>query len=49
MAQSRHHIFQQFAANEWQGFRKGVEKEGLRADASGFIEKPRTRTLWVQR
>ncbi|MFT4817924.1 MAG: glutamate--cysteine ligase, partial [Marinobacter psychrophilus] len=29
MAQSRHHIFKQFAASEWQGFRKGVEKEGL--------------------
>jgi glutamate--cysteine ligase len=37
MAQSRHHIFKQFAASEWKGFCKGVEKEGLRADASGFI------------
>ncbi len=37
MAQSRHHIFQQFTANDWRGFRKGVEKEGLRADANGFI------------
>lgn len=37
MAQSRHALFYQFAASDWDGFLKGVEKEGLRADASGFI------------
>ncbi|PSF12268.1 glutamate--cysteine ligase [Marinobacter fuscus] len=37
MAQSRHALFQQFAASDWDGFLKGVEKEGLRVDAHGFI------------
>ena len=37
MAQSRHSLFQQFAASDWDGFLKGVEKEGLRVDANGFI------------
>jgi len=37
MAESRHSIFRQFAAGNWQGFRKGVEKEGLRVDRNGFI------------
>jgi len=37
MAVSRHSLFHQFAASDWGGFLKGVEKEGLRADARGFI------------
>ena len=37
MGESRHHLFRQFSANEWTGFRKGVEKEGLRVDRNGFI------------
>lgn len=37
MAESRHALFHQFAASEWDGFLKGVEKEGLRVDANGFI------------
>ncbi len=37
MAESRHSVFRQFAASDWQGFRKGVEKEGLRVDRNGFI------------
>lgn len=37
MAESRHSIFRQFAAGNWQGFLKGVEKEGLRVDRNGFI------------
>lgn len=37
MAKSRHSLFHQFAANDWNGFLKGVEKEGLRADANGFV------------
>ncbi|MFO8141367.1 MAG: glutamate--cysteine ligase, partial [Marinobacter sp.] len=37
MAESRHSLFHQFAATDWDGFLKGVEKEGLRADANGFI------------
>ncbi|WP_372965031.1 glutamate--cysteine ligase [Marinobacter sp.] len=37
MADSRHSLFHQFAASDWDGFLKGVEKEGLRVDASGFI------------
>jgi len=39
MAESRRALFQQFAASEWCGFLKGVEKEGLRADANGFISQ----------
>ena len=37
MAQSRHALFQQLAATDWDGFLKGVEKEGLRVDGKGFI------------
>lgn len=37
MAESRHSLFRQFAASDWDGFLKGVEKEGLRVDRDGFI------------
>jgi glutamate--cysteine ligase len=37
MGESRHHLFRQFSASDWTGFRKGVEKEGLRVDQNGFI------------
>lgn len=37
MAESRHSVFRQFAASDWGGFLKGVEKEGLRVDSNGFI------------
>jgi len=37
MGESRHHLFRQFSSSEWTGFRKGVEKEGLRVDRNGFI------------
>ncbi|KAA1172364.1 glutamate--cysteine ligase [Marinobacter salinexigens] len=37
MAESRHALFSQFAASDWNGFLKGVEKEGLRVDRNGFI------------
>lgn len=37
MAESRHSVFFQFAASDWNGFRKGIEKEGLRVDRNGFI------------
>jgi len=37
MAESRHSVFRQFAASDWNGFLKGVEKEGLRVDRNGFI------------
>ncbi|GHD40682.1 glutamate-cysteine ligase [Marinobacter persicus] len=37
MAQSRHALFHRFAATDWHGFLKGVEKEGLRVDGNGFI------------
>ncbi|MDI9246469.1 glutamate--cysteine ligase [Marinobacter sp. CHS3-4] len=37
MGESRHQLFRQFSASEWTGFRKGVEKEGLRVDRNGFI------------
>lgn len=37
MAESRHSVFRQFAASDWDGFLKGVEKEGLRVDRNGFI------------
>ncbi len=46
MAESRHHIFHQFAASDWGGFLKGVEKEGLRVDRNGFIaQTPHPRAL----
>ncbi|HCW90775.1 MAG TPA: glutamate--cysteine ligase, partial [Marinobacter sp.] len=37
MPQSRHHLFRQLAGHQWEGFLKGVEKEGLRVDTNGFI------------
>ncbi|MBW4935449.1 glutamate--cysteine ligase [Marinobacter sp. F4206] len=37
MADFRHSVFRQFAARDWRGFLKGVEKEGLRVDRNGFI------------
>ena len=37
MPQSRHHLFRQLADHQWEGFLKGVEKEGLRVDGNGFI------------
>lgn len=37
MAQSRHSLFQQLTASDWDGFLKGIEKEGLRVDDNGFI------------
>ncbi|MDV2078372.1 glutamate--cysteine ligase [Marinobacter xestospongiae] len=46
MGDSRHQLFRQFTAGQWHGFRKGVEKEGLRADARGFIaQTPHPRAL----
>ena len=46
MGESRHQLFQQFTANQWAGFRKGVEKEGLRVDRNGFIaQTPHPRSL----
>src|SRR5690554_2975291 len=46
MAESRHSLFHQFAASDWDGFLKGVEKEGLRVDANGFIaQSPHPRAL----
>ncbi|MEQ5836658.1 glutamate--cysteine ligase [Marinobacter sp. NFXS9] len=37
MGESRKGLFQQFSAQDWHGFRKGLEKEGLRVDQNGFI------------
>lgn len=37
MGASRQQLFQQFTPQQWSGFRKGVEKEGLRVDRNGFI------------
>lgn len=37
MGESCLQLFRQFAASQWTGFRKGVEKEGLRVDRNGFI------------
>lgn len=37
MAESRHSMFRQLAASDWNGFQKGLEKEGLRVDRNGFI------------
>lgn len=46
MGESRHQLFQQFTANQWDGFRKGIEKEGLRVDQQGFIaQTPHPREL----
>jgi len=46
MAESRHSLFQQFRSSDWYGFRKGIEKEGLRVDRNGFIaQTPHPRAL----
>ena len=46
MAEQRLRWFQQIDASQWDGFRKGVEKEGLRVDANGFIaQTPHPRAL----
>ncbi|WP_111493764.1 glutamate--cysteine ligase [Marinobacter bohaiensis] len=37
MGDSRKGLFRQFSAQDWHGFRKGLEKEGLRVDPDGFI------------
>ncbi|WP_152208499.1 glutamate--cysteine ligase [Marinobacter changyiensis] len=37
MGASRQQLFGQFTSQQWDGFRKGVEKEGLRVDRNGFI------------
>ncbi|SDW95447.1 glutamate--cysteine ligase [Marinobacter mobilis] len=46
MGDSRHQLFQQFARDQWGGFSKGIEKEGLRVDRNGFIaQTPHPRAL----
>ncbi|MDX1755204.1 MAG: glutamate--cysteine ligase [Marinobacter sp.] len=46
MGESRHQLFRQLSAKHWDGFRKGVEKEGLRVDRNGFIaQTPHPRAL----
>src|SRR5690554_1730812 len=37
MGASRHGLFSQLNASDWDGFLKGAEKEGLRVDGNGFI------------
>ncbi|WP_097462072.1 glutamate--cysteine ligase [Mangrovitalea sediminis] len=37
MSDQRRQWFEQLAGSHWDGFRKGVEKEGLRVDTNGFI------------
>lgn len=37
MAEPRLQRFQDLISEHWSGFRKGIEKEGLRADQNGFI------------
>lgn len=37
MGASRHGLFAQLTSGNWDGFRKGAEKEGLRVDRNGFI------------
>ena len=37
MGASRHGLFSQLNASDWDGFLKGAEKEGLRVDRNGFI------------
>lgn len=37
MGQQRLQWFEQVSDRHWGGFRKGIEKEGLRVDADGFI------------
>lgn len=46
MGESRYQLFSQLAADHWDGFCKGVEKEGLRVDRNGFIaQTPHPRAL----
>lgn len=46
MAEQRLQHFQDLIAEQWPGFRKGVEKEGLRVDQNGFIaQTPHPRAL----
>ncbi|OEY66413.1 glutamate--cysteine ligase [Marinobacter sp. X15-166B] len=46
MGDSRHQIFQKLTDSQWHGFRKGIEKEGLRVDPQGFIaQTPHPREL----
>lgn len=46
MAEQRLQHFQDLIAGQWSGFRKGVEKEGLRVDRDGFIaQTPHPRVL----
>lgn len=37
MGERRQQAFEAVVADHWSGFRKGLEKEGLRVDADGFI------------
>ena len=37
MGERRQQAFEAVVADHWNGFRKGLEKEGLRVDADGFI------------
>lgn len=37
MGQERLQWFEHVSGSHWDGFRKGIEKEGLRVDANGFI------------
>ncbi|WP_339806648.1 glutamate--cysteine ligase [uncultured Marinobacter sp.] len=37
MGASRHTLFAQLKAGDWDGFLKGAEKEGLRVDQNGYI------------
>jgi glutamate--cysteine ligase len=46
MAEERLQRFQDLIADQWSGFRKGVEREGLRVDRNGFIaQTPHPRAL----
>ncbi|MBS3803881.1 MAG: glutamate--cysteine ligase [Oleiphilaceae bacterium] len=37
MGASRQQLFYRFSSQQWDGFLKGIEKEGLRVDQNGFI------------
>ena len=46
MGERRQQAFEQVVSDHWSGFRKGLEKEGLRVDANGFIaQTPHPRAL----
>lgn len=46
MAEERLQHFQDLISHRWTGFRKGIEKEGLRVDRDGFIaQTPHPRAL----